>query len=151
MADMIYPYSDEYMTFDEESQRYVLTNKYVFEKLGVDLEGALSERKAVNAQILANRFLVEVSDDIYEFIHLHSFYTERQDYLIATVPSLRNIMQKAMGQQFLYSRLNGLLGYSSELEKQQHRICPKAKDTLGQIVPELGRSILYTGGIDGFY
>lgn len=145
MADIIYPYSDEYMIFDEESKRYVLTSKYVLEKLGVDLEGALSERKAVNAQILANRFLVEVSDDIYEFIHSHSLYTVEQDYIIATVPSLRGIIQKAMGQQFVYSRLNGLLGYSVETEKQNNRICPKAKDTLGQIVPELGHSILYTG------
>lgn len=146
MAETItYPYSDDYMTFDEESNRYVLTTKYVLEKLGVDLEGALSERKAVNAQILANRFLVEVSDDIYEFIHSHSIYTAQQDCLIANVPSLRKIIQKAMGQQFLYSRLNGLLGYSAETEKQQNRICPKAIDTLGQIVPELGQSILYTG------
>jgi hypothetical protein len=47
----------------------------------------------------------------------------------------------------MYSRFNGLLGYSADKEKQQSRICPKAYDTLLQVVPELGRSILYTGGI----
>ena len=143
--NIIYPYSDEYMIYEENSKRYVLTSKYVFEVLGVDLEGALSERKAVNAQVMAKQFLTEVSDDIYDFIHSHNIDTYRQDYLIAKAPSLRKIIQKAMGQQFIYSRLNGLLGYSVEQEKQQARICPKAKDTLAQIVPEFGFSILYTG------
>lgn len=143
--NIIYPYSDEYMIFEEDSKRYVLTSKYVFEVLGVDLEGALSERKAVNAQVMAKQFLTEVSDDIYDFIHSHSFNTDRQDYFIAKAPSLRKIIQKAMGQQFVYSRLNGLLGYSVEAEKQQARVCPKARETLLQIVPELGFSILYMG------
>lgn len=142
---MNYPYSDEHMIYDDASKRYILTSKYVFEVLGVDLEGALSERQAVNAQVMAKQFLTEVSDDIYDFVHSHSVNTHRQDYLIATIPSLRKIIQKAMGQQFIYSRLNGLLGYSVEAEKQQAKICPKAKDTLLQTVPELGFSILYTG------
>ena len=146
-TNIIYPYSDEHMIFDEESKRYVLTSKYVFEVLGVDLEGALSERKAVNVQAMVKQFLTEVSDDIYNFIHLHSANNARQDYLIATIPSLRNIIKKAMGQQFIYSRLNGLLGYSVEKEKQEAVICSKAKETLSQTVPELCVSILYTGVI----
>jgi hypothetical protein len=144
-AKVIYPYSDEYMIFEEDSKRYVLTSKYVFEVLGVDLEGALSERKAVNVQVMVKHFLTEVSDDIYDFIHAHGFNTEKQDYLISKCPSLRKIIQKAMGQQFIYSRLNGLLGYSVEAEKQQAKICPKARETLLQTAPELGFSILYTG------
>ena len=150
--NLTYPYSDEHMIFDEESNRYVLTSKYVYEVLGVDLEGALSERNAVNAQVMAKHFLEEVSDDIYNFIHNHNANNTRQDYLIAKIPSLRKIIQKAMGQQFIYSRLNGLLGYAVEHEKQAARICPKAQDTLSQIAPELGHSILYTGALAyGFY
>ena len=140
-----YPYSDEYMIFDEDTKRYVLTPKYVYDKIGVDMEASLKERAAINPQILAQRFLTEVSDDIYDFIHEHSVYNARQDCLIATVPSLRQIMQKAMEQQFVYSRLNGLLGYSSDKETQDKRICPKAINTLSQTVCELGHSILYTG------
>jgi predicted P-loop ATPase len=142
-----YPYSDEYMVFDETTNRYVLTTKYVYDKIGVDMEGALKEREAINTQILANRFLVEVSDDIYDFIHKHNANTARQDYWIAVVPSLRNIIQKAMEQQFVYSRLNGLLGYSADKDVQTQAVCPKAQNTLAQIAPELGISILYTGGI----
>ena len=142
---MNYPYNDEYMIFDERTQRYRLTAKCVYERLGVDLEQAVKSRGAVNSQILVNRFLEDVSDDIYEYIHKYNLNTARQDYLIASVPSLRNIIQKAMEQQFLYSRLNGILGYAVEKEKRESRICEKSIDTLSQIAPEIGVSILYTG------
>ena len=142
-----YPYSDEYMIFDENTKRYILTSKYVYEKIGVDMEAALKERAAINIQILTQRFLTEVSDDIYDYIHRHNVNTSRQDYWIACIPSLRSIIQKAMDQQFVYSRLNGLLGYSADKDVQAQTICPKAQNTLSQIVPELGISILYTGGI----
>lgn len=142
-----YPYSDEYMVFDDYSGRYVLTTKFVYDKIGVDMEGALKEREAINPQVLANRFLVEVSDDIYNYIHKYNANNPRQDYFIANIPSLRKIIQKAMEQQFVYSRLNGLLGYSADKDVKEQSICPKADETLAQTVPELGISILYTGGI----
>lgn len=144
---MTYPYSDEYMIFDETTKRYVLTAKYVFDKMGVDLKSTINERNGINADILINRFLTEVSDDIYEYIHEHNVNNCKQDMLIAYVPSLRQIIQKAMDQQLLYSRLNGLLGYSADKDVQMQAVCPKAKNTLLQTVPELGYSILYTGVI----
>lgn len=146
-ATINYPYSDEYMVFDESTHRYVLTAKYVLDKMGIDLEKAINERNGINPQILINRFLEEASDDIYKFIHAHNANTQKQDMFIAIVPSLRPIIQKALDQQLMYSRLNGLLGYSADKDKQAQRICPKAIDTLGQMVCELGHSILYTGAI----
>lgn len=144
---MTYPYNDNYMIFDESTQRYILTVEYVRERLGIDLESTIKQRNGVNTQILVNHFLEEVSDDIYGYIHRFNHNTAKQDALIATVPSLRVIIQKAMGQQLLYSRLNGLLGYSVEKEKRDARIAEKAIDTLIQVVPEIGISILYTGVI----
>lgn len=142
-----YPYNDDYMVFDKDSNRYILTSKCVLDKFGVDLEGSLSERKAVNAQILAQAFLREVSDDIYEYIHEYNVNTHKQDLLIACVPSLRKIIQAAMEKQFLYNRLNGILGFSANKDEQAQGICPKAAKELGTIAPELGHSILYTGVI----
>lgn len=147
MANINYPYSDEYMIFDENTHRYVLTPKYVFDKMGIDLEQAINERNGINPQVLINRFLEETTDDIYEFIHAHNVNTKKQDMFIAICPSLRPIIQKALDQQLMYSRLNGLLGYSADKGKHTQRICPKAIDTLGQMVCELGHSILYTGVI----
>lgn len=142
-----YPYNDDYMYFDNDSNRYVLTPKCLLDKFGVDLESALSERKAVNAQIMVQAFLREVSDDIYDYIHEYNVDTHKQDMLISCVPSLRKIIQTAMEKQFLYSRLNGVLGFSAVKEEQDQAVCPKAVKALGQIVPELGFSILYTGVI----
>jgi hypothetical protein len=52
-----------------------------------------------------------------------------------------------MAKQFLYSRMNGMLGYSADKEKQSAHICPKAKEILLQTISEIGISILYTGRI----
>lgn len=140
-----YPYSDDYMVFDEKTNRYILTEKYTVDVMGLDLEGAINERNGINPQILIKRFLTDVSDDIYEFIHLHSCDNVQQDTLIALCPSLRPIIQKAMDQQLMYARFNGLLGYSADKDKAAVRFCPKAVETLNTIIPELGRSILYSG------
>lgn len=147
MKNQTYPYNDDHMYFDDKSNRYVLTSKCVLDKYGVDMERALSERKAVNGQIMAQAFLREVSDDIYDYIHEYNVNTHKQDLLIAYVPSLRNIIQTAMEKQFLFSRLNGVLGFSAVKEEQDQAVCPKAIKALEQIVPELGFSILYTGVI----
>ena len=144
---MTYPYNDDYMIFDEVSMRYILTPQCVLDRLGVDLEGALNERNGVNAQVMVRAFLEEVSDDIYGFIHEHNVNTQRQDVLISVIPSLRGIIQKAMEKQFLYSRLNGILGFSAVKDEQAQSVCPKAVKELSRIVPELGYSILYTGRI----
>ena len=142
-----YPYNDDYMFFDSASNRYILTPKCILDKYGVDMESALSERKAVNAQVMVQSFLREVSDDVYDFIHEHNVNTHKQDMLIAYVPSLRRIVQTAMEKQFLYNRLNGILGFSAVKDEQDQAVCPKAKKALEQIAPELGFSILYTGVI----
>ena len=142
---MTYPYSDEYMIFKEETGRYVLTSKFIFDKYGIDLASQLNTRDAQNPQILADVFLEEVSDDIYNLIHEYGKNNDRQDFLIAKVPSLRTIIQKAMGQQFLYSRFNGLLAYDSNKDVSAVAVCNKAVKTLMQTVPELGFCILYTG------
>lgn len=142
-----YPYNDDYMYFDSDRNRYILTQKCVLDKYGVDLESALSERKAVNAQVMVQAFLREVSDDIYDYIHEYNANTHKQDMLIAYVPSLRKIVQTAMEKQFLYNRLNGILGFSAVKDEQDQAVCPKAKKALEQIAPELGISILYTGVI----
>ena len=115
------------------------------EQMGIDLRNSIAEQAGANPTILINRFCEEASDDIYEYIHTYSANNARQDYWISTIPSLRAIIQKAMDKQLMYSRLNGILGYSSNKDVQAQRICPKAIDVLNTVVPELGVSILYTG------
>ena len=145
MAEVTYPYDDGYMVFDKDTNRYILTEAYLKDKMGINLESSIKEQSGASASILIQRFCEEASDDVYDYIHQFSANNARQDYWIATIPSLRAIIQKAMDKQLMYSRLNGILGYSSNKDVQAQRICPKAIDVLNTVVPELGVSILYTG------
>lgn len=46
-----YPYSDEYMVFDEKTNRYVLTAKYILDAYGIDLQSIVNDRNAINERI----------------------------------------------------------------------------------------------------
>lgn len=147
MTEITYPYNDEYMIFDEITRRYVLTEKCITDSLGIDIVGRINGRNAINQQVMIKRLLKLVSNHIYNFIHTYNVNTAKQDYYIATVPSLRKIIQTAMEEQFLFVSQVGDLSRSSDPQKRLQYIDEQAKMTLGQIVPELGRSILYTGRI----
>jgi DNA integrity scanning protein DisA with diadenylate cyclase activity len=134
-----------YLVYNEYTGRYLLTAQYVSEKMGFNLQASILERGGESSAILIERFLEEASDDIYDYIHSFSIYNERQDYWIRTFDSAKKILQKAMDKQLMYSRLNGILGYSSSKDVQAQRICPKAIDVLNTVIPELGVSLLYTG------
>ena len=92
--NQIQPYTDDFMRFDEQSGHYVLTEKAITDKCGIDLRARLSQDKTVNADIVINRICCTVSDMIYSFIHELTSCDKRQECLIATVPELRNAVQK---------------------------------------------------------
>lgn len=147
MEEITYPYNDDYMIFDESINRYVLTEKCITDKLGIDIAGRINARNAVNQQAMISRLLRLVSDHVYNFIHEHNVNTEKQDRFIAKVPSLRRIVQEAMEEQFLYVSQVGDLSRSPDKEKRLIYMDEQAKMILGRIVPELGFSILFTGRI----
>lgn len=151
MADttnpITYPYSDEYMTFDNVTNHYILTEKYVTEILAIDLDERINERTTINPQAMKNRLLRMASTHVYNFIHEHNINTIKQDYWIAVVPSLRLIIQQAMGEHLTYIIQDGDWTRSADLSKRSVWFDKSAQDILGQTVPELGTSILYTGRI----
>ncbi len=123
--NQIQPYTDDFMRFDEQSGHYVLTEKAITDKCGIDLRARLSQDKTVNADIVINRICCTVSDMIYSFIHEFSICDKRQDCLIATVPELRNAVQKAMEYQMEFFLANGSLYLSVEdsaIGKEIHRM-----------------------------
>lgn len=144
---MKYPYNDDYMIFDEESNQYVLTEKCILESVGVDLTNKLNERNTVNSQVVVNRLLRIVSNQIYGYIHKFNANTFLQDKLIAKIPSLRKIIQHAMEEQFLYLSLKGDLSRSIDQDSRALAIDETAKTILERNVPEIGTSILYTGDL----
>ena len=126
----IQPYDDDFMTFDELTGHCVRTEKYAFEKLGLDLYEDVNDRNSINAQIAVSRILKQCSNIIYNFVHDFSIYNNRQDYLIATVPKMRKIIMEAMGEQLLYMAQVGDLSRSTDPAKRKLAIDENAKTIL---------------------
>lgn len=141
------PYSDDYMRYDEASGHYVLTEKALMEKCGVNLRARMSETALVSPEVAIERVVTTVSDMIYQFIHEHNVNNARQDCLISTVPELREIVQKAMIYQAIYVLNVGNLYLSTKPEERAVAIDYLAQSVLNNTVPCLGVSILYTGAI----
>lgn len=147
MQNCIQPYSDDYMVWDENTHHYILTEKALIEKVGLNLRARMGNRSLISPEIAIKSFNTTVSDMIYQFIHEHNVDNARQDCLIGTVPELRRIIQRAMELQAVYVSVQGNLYLSTKEEERAVAIDYLAKSILGTVVPCLGTSILYTGAL----
>lgn len=134
-----YPYTDDYMTYDYDTHRYILTQKDVSENLGIDLTARIKAPNAINA------LLKQVSTQIYNFIHSHNVANEFQDFIIAKTYKGRAVIREAMEQQLIYFLAVGDLSRSTDREKRALAIDENAKNVLLQPIPEIGTTILYSG------
>lgn len=139
------PYSDDYMIWDETTKHYILTEKALIEKVGLNLRARMGERSLITPEIAIKSFNTTVSDMIYQFIHEHNINNATQDCLIGSVPELRQIIQRAMELQAVYVSVQGNLYLSTKPEERAAAIDYLAKSILNTVVPCLGISILYTG------
>ncbi len=137
----MYPLTDDFMRFDTETQRYVLTEKDVNINLGINIQERLKNANTLNA------ILKQVSNQIYMFIHEHSNNNELQDYVIAHTEKGRKIIKEAMEQQLIYFLAVGDLSKSTDEKKRAMVIDMVAKETLMQTIPEIRTSICYTGNL----
>ena len=113
-----YPYTDDYMIFDEKKYRYILTAKYVLDSTGINLTTRLNAKGSANAQSAVNGFLDRISVLTYKYIDAHSINTQLRNHIIAICPSARPILQEAMLAQALYVLTNGDLSLSADKEKR---------------------------------
>ncbi len=141
------PYSDDYLFYNEISGHYELTEKALIERVGVNLRARMSETALISPDVAINNLTRTVSDMIYQFIHEHNVDNRKQDCLIATVPELRQIIQKAMEYQAVYVLNVGNLYLSTKQEERAVAIDYLAQSVLGNVVPSLGISIIYGGVI----
>lgn len=142
---MQYPYSDDFMKFNERTKRYILTEKGLLERAGINLRARITNNTLVSPAVIIENFCRTVSDMIYSYIHKFSGNNARQDCLIANVPELRDIIGRAMEYQAVYVLNVGNLYLSSKKEDRERAIDELAKEILGETVACLGTSILYTG------
>lgn len=133
------PYSDDYMTFDELTGHYVLTEKSIVEKCAIDLRARLADNQTINADIVINKLCQTVSDQIYSFVHDFSIYNKKQDCLIATVPKLRAAVERAMEYQLEYILGNGDIFMSLDGADSGKEIHKLSKDIL------INSGICYSG------
>ena len=141
------PYSDDYLFYDEQTGHYILTEKALTDKVGVNLRERMAEGALITPETAIKSFIRTVSDMIYQFIHAHNLDNHRQDCLIATVPELRLIIQRAMEYQAIYVLNVGNLYLSTKPEERAVAIDYLAQSILSNTVPCLGVSILYAGAI----
>lgn len=139
MNNRLCPYSDDYMTFDEISGHYVLTEKTLVEKCGTDIRTRLSDNSTVNPESVINRLLSTISDSIYVYIHDSSAYPEQKDRQIACSERLRDVIQKAMVYQAIYVQANGDLFLSTSNSDEGKEISKLSKSIL------LNSGLLYSG------
>ncbi len=140
------PYSDDILKFEELTGHYILTEK-ALEANGIYMRARLSRNRTVNVTAVIDRTLRRVSEMIYNYIHAFNIDNRRQDRLISEIPSLRNIIQRAMLSQAEYLLMTGDLSRSVDGAKRALAIDESAKDTLNTVVPELGVPITYSGGL----
>lgn len=141
---MTYPFNDERMRYDDALGMYVLTT-YALQERGYDIADRVTALGIQNPTMAVNGFLLGVSELIYEYIHSHNTANDFQDYLIATVGSLRPIIYRALIAQAVYMYANGDLSLSTDDRDAGKEIAPRAKNELNTTVPELGTCITYTG------
>lgn len=137
---MIKPYTDTYMTYDEITGRYILTAKAVFDKLGIDLTGAIKDNPNGVSGLL-NR----ISILTYKKIHEHNADNAIQDSMIACSEGGRKIIFEAMIEQFLYVKTVGDLSMSTDVSKRALWFSDTAYEILMRPIPEFGQSVCYTG------
>lgn len=136
----IKPFSDNLMTYNQETHRYTLTKDYVI-KLSPDIITMLKNED----EILG--VLEQISDDIYDYIHEYNTREDVQDYIIAHTDTGRRIIQKAMEKQLLYVSAVGDTTFYLDKDKREMYLAVKAKKILQNTIPEIGTCILYTGNL----
>lgn len=156
--NIIYPFNDNTMTYDNVTHRYILTPEFVLAQTGINLNQVLNPAFSVEQQQLAQQWLNQISHDLYMWVYEQNANNVVQEFWLACIPTLREYIRDAMLQQVLYVLKNGDLNMYSGVNLKsgqimdkrllvQVAVAPNAQRELNRIVPELGIAITYSGYI----
>ena len=134
-----FPFTDEFMRYDKQNHRYVLTDKDVLNNLGINLSARINDPNTISA------LLKQVSMQVYTYIHQFNIENDFQDYVIAKTETGRKIIKEAMEQQLLYFLTVGDLSRSADVNQRALWFDEAAKQILLTPIPEIGVNICYTG------
>ena len=127
------PYSDDYMIWDKVTKQYVLTEKALLERVGVNLRARMAESSLISPEVVIASFCTTISDMIYQFIYEHITESKRIIALIATVTEIRAKVQRAMELQAVYVLNVGNLYMSVKAEEREVAIDTIAKSIVKSI------------------
>lgn len=151
---MAYPYDDEYLIYDYENHRYILTERACLDKLNTNLGERLNVGGSANKERAINSFLDEISDLVYSQIYDYSNQWQIQEYQIAKMPSARNVIMRAMLKQVDYVLLNGFINQYGGVDLKKGTsmgdlsgkfLAPLSKSILCKNLIETGIPLLYAG------
>jgi len=149
-----YPYDDDYMTYDFDTHKYILTNQAVLDDLNINLITTLDPTNSASAQGNVQKFLKRISDIIYREIYKVSTNMYWVEYCMAKCPSARQKIKDAMEEQIESFMFNGDLSVYSGIDMKKNTVmpdisnrilCANARAILEQPLIETGLPLLYSG------
>lgn len=155
----LFPVSDNYMVYDYETHRYVLTEKGVLSELGENLQVILDTGGDANPSTLVNRFLKKISQTVYLYLYRDSMNPDWTEYILATYPALRPWIKEMLLAQTLYTLENGFVndysgvniakGHTIDIEwlRGRAKIADEVEEIANRFIPGLGYSLKYCGAL----
>ena len=152
---MQYPYDDQYMVYNHNLHRYVLTENCVHDELGEKFD--LDTTGDTNPSTLPDRILKRISGTVYRYLYENVWNRDTLEYYLAKIPSLRETIKEMLTEQTLYVLRNGFIedysgvniskGTAMDINQLRGRakVAPAVEDLAYQTVPELGHSLKFAG------
>lgn len=146
------PINDEYMIYDFRKHRYALTEKAVFEELGVNLNditgGNVTDK---------NLFLKRVSADVYGYLLEGSRSPDYIEYILAVDTDLRATVKDMLVAQAEYTLLNGAISMFAGINlakgtavdiyklRDERKVAEQVQSEANKILSQYGFCLKYAG------
>lgn len=157
---IIFPFSDEFMEYNYHTHKYILTPKCVLDSLGISLETQLNTAGNANPSMMANMYLIQISNEVYNYLYEYVQNTQYWTFVYAKAPSLRDKFKQMMLDQVMYSITNGFLSNYSGVNiakgtvidgkvlRGAMRMANSVTIIANQVVAEIGVAMTYSGSFN---
>lgn len=140
-------YSDNYLSYDMLRHRYVLTEKYVEEKMNVSLSEILdTSGNVLDVSNMSNILLSRVSMQIYNYIYNWTALKNECERRLALDETLRQPLMDAMAEQLIYIINNGDIASYAGINMSNGMVINQHDKRLSEIAP-IAKDIIINAGI----
>ena len=135
------PYEDEKMEYDIENHRYVLKGSYFEEQTGIKLSDILEQGFSQHPEKLERQLLIQISDEIYNWVFEHNANNELQAEVMAFSQDFRKNLVRALVAQVQYEIQNGSLINFANVNLKTGRT-GKVNDLYQWVISPMAKSLL---------